>query len=787
MPCNWSTTTATSSLLRRSFATWKTLQLSKTQVTPNILQYRVVACLLGVRIHASGFQQNNLGSPRTHQSHTPLPPTHCPSLYAQCVLSRPATRARPRSTSPRPLLHHNTLYTRSTFQTLRPARHFSAVAVAPTPDDSTPSSPQSLSSTFAYATAHLSDAQVSRVAAQTVRLCIREGEFGDALYVVNSACHSVLRGPLQPEEDAQRPTPQLQPIAFGRPVSPRLAAHAFLHGLVRRGHVQKAQTYARLMIEVGIPIRRKTLENVISTVRAPRSLPRFGPFARVIPRKRVQYTESVLQLHTGSVADACSRAAVELLQTARTFGQQRTERMYRVLVSTLLMQGEIIVASLLFVILVKDWELRKLQESGAAQETQQDEISYAHLGVFRPPPNALLNAPYPDPKVMSDILDNIEAMFARVSDGQPDARLPAYLQSLALFAMLLDTGQMHTHRVASVISALYHCPKTSVEVWIIRDGQPVQINAYAYFHDVLKRLVHTLGEQRPKHPPPPLARRAYNALLNYSLRHRFSPNMASKVLHHMCVKREPPIPPDTVTYNILLRSGTLLRRMHISEVVLAALRTGSQEVKVDSRAFDDLKVRQEPSSPVEPGQDLADATTANDTEDPPPSNLPAALAQLEAEPLVLPEVVASPTAKIKVNSATLTSFVNHLVATGRPHNITSMLFNILPELLIIDHPATNGLVVPRKPKVSRQQALKRAAKHGPHVYAALINAMSKAGEVGLAERIFILAQQAERASQIPGFVEDVPPWRLTVHAYTALMQCYARVAHGRLPGFKRSK
>ena len=116
-----------------------------------------------------------------------------------------------------------------------------------------------------------------------------------------------------------------------------------------------------------------------------------------------------------------------------------------------------------------------------------------------------------------------------------------------------------------------------------------------------------------------------------------------------------------------------------------------------------------------------------------------------------------------------------------------MLFDILPELLIIDHPATNGLVVPRKPNVSRQQALKRAAKHGPHVYAALLNAMSKAGEVGLAERIFILAQQAERASQIPGFVEDVPPWRLTVHAYTALMQCYARVAHGRLPGFKRSK
>ncbi|KAI0751214.1 hypothetical protein C8Q80DRAFT_1119068 [Daedaleopsis nitida] len=628
-------------------------------------------------------------------------------------------------------------------------------------------------------TAHLSDAQMSRVAAQTVRLSIREGEFGDALYVVNSACHSVLRNPLQPEETRDSaPLARLQPIAFGRPVSPRLAAHAFLHGLVRRGYTLKAQKYATLMIRVGIPIQRRTLEEIVRTLNSPASaLPRFGPFSRVIPRTRVRNSQPVLQLQTGMVADGCARATLELLQTARQFGQQRTERMYRVLISTLLMQGEIIVASLLFVILLKDWELRTLQERATRDEPMLDRLSHEHLGVPPPSQAALLAVPYPDLQIMSNVLDAIDAKFAKVSDHQSDPTLLPYLQSLAVLAMLLDTGQLHTHRVASIIRTLYNCPKTRAHVWILRDGQLVSVRAYPYFHQVLQRLVDSLAENSER-TPPKLSRRAYNSLLTYSLRHRFSPTMASQVLNHMCVYRTPPIQPDIVTYNILMRSGTLLRQTHISRIALTALRTESSALGLATTPFEGL-------TPMEDGHTRKPTSRAMG--ELPPSDFAAALMQLESERLVLQQAVSAPSDEPKPNPSTLTSFITHLTATGRPHDITSILFELLPELWSIDHPATNGVAVPPAFKVSRREAIRRAAAHGPYLFAALINALAKAGEVGLAERVFILAQQAERATHTPGFVKNVAPWRLSVEAYTSMMQSYARVVHERLPTFKRSK
>ncbi|TFK83266.1 hypothetical protein K466DRAFT_529168 [Polyporus arcularius HHB13444] len=640
--------------------------------------------------------------------------------------------------------------------------------------------PQSLSSALASATAHLSNAQVSRVAAQAVRMCICEGDFGDALYVVNSACHSVLRDPLHPEEHSD-PSSKLQPIAFGRPVAPRLAAHAFLHGLVRKGYALKAQTYAKLMIQAGIPIQRKTMETVIASVRtSPSILPRFGPFARVVPRRKSG--QDILQLQPGTVTDACARAAVELLQTARTFGQQRTERMYYVLISTLLMQGEIIVATLLFALLMKDWEVRNVHEL-APDQASKDWITHDHLGVTPPSAAVLSNTVYPDLKVMGSILDTIDRTFARTSDSASGPALFPSLQSLALFAMFLDTGQLHTHRIASLIRTMYHCPKTDARVWILQDGQLVRVKAYPYFHDVLKRLVNSLADTSQR-TPPTLSRRAYNALLSYSLRHQFSPGMATKVLNHMCVRRSPPIAPDTVTYNILIRAGSLLRQLHISEAALAALRSGSEKLGPDTGSLTELMPQEFASvGAVDSGQ--VSSSSAVPPKHPPRSNFTAALARSNTEKLDLPKEVMSPTVVPKVNTSTLTAFITHLTSTGHPESIVPVLFDLLPELFLIDHPATNGASSPLLSKMSRQQALRRAAQHGPYVYSSLINALSKAGEVGLAERVFILGQQAERASHISSFA--VEPWRLSVEAYTSMMQCYARVALGRLPNHKRSR
>ena len=663
-------------------------------------------------------------------------------------------------------------------------RAYSAAAAAlASPPQPSPSSDPSLSSALASTTAQLSAAQVSRAAAQAVRLCIKEGGFGDALYVVNSACHSVLRDPLHPQGKQDTSTSRLQPISFGRPVSPRLAAHAFLHGLIRGGYTRKAKIYTELMIKAGIPIRTSTFESVITTTLSrPSTLLKPGPFARMIPKKSVDTTSAVFKLQTSLVSEECTRAALELLQTARTFGQKRTERMYRVLVETLLMQGEIIVASLLFVLLLQDWELRKAQE-GAAQAAIKDHVAYDHLGVDPPHPSKILDAPYPDLQIMGQILQTARKSFAGISDYDKDRGLLPSLQSLALFAMLLDTGQLHTHRVASIIHAIYNCPKTNARVWILRDGELVKVGAYQYFHDVLKRLVHSLSTDNPPRPPPTMSRRSYNTLLMYSLRHRLSPAMASIVLQHMCVERKPPLAPDIVTFNILLRSGTLMRKLNLSEGVLATLRLVNQELKPQSSSDESAPETAAESSPAEATDKSPNLTSAPDL---PPSDFTAAIAQLSKEDVLAPQDIVAPIVSLEPNNYTLTSFITHLTSTGRPDAVAAVLFDILPELNVIDHPATNGSANVHS-TLSHKRALRQAVVRGPYVYAALINALVKAGEIGLAERVFILAQQAAVASSLKNFVKDVQPWRLSVHAYTSLLQGYVRLALGHLPEGKRDQ
>lgn len=547
------------------------------------------------------------------------------------------------------------------------------------------------------------------------------------------------------------------------------------------------------MMRAGIPIRARTLESVVSSlVSGSPSLPKFGPFARVIPRQPAMYGPSVMQLRSSRVSDKCTRAAITLLQEARIFGQQRTERMYKVLFGTLLMQGEIIVASLLFVLLLKDFEVRKREVIDNEDPGGPNYITHDNLRISLPSRAALVNTPFPNPKFMGKILDTIDAN----SDPNVGSRTSQSLQSLALFAMLLDTGQIGHPRVCSLIASLYRCPRSTANVWILQDGRPRRVNAYTYFHEVLKRLIDSLAAPNLRRPTPRLTRRAYNSLLSYALRHRLSPEMASAVLHHMCVARESPIRPDIVTYNILLRSGTLLQKIAISEATLQALRKGAKAGTLQTM-FRELEARVAKSldtARAVESQDAAEPSAPDDEEAPRSSNAPLApskatgltgtLQRLKAETLTLPDRVRNPESKMKADMYTLSTFVTHLTSTGQPQAVAEMLFKILPELAIVRHPAKGTALEERIPLVNRTKALKRAVAHGPYVYASLISALTKAGEIGLAESVLILAQRAERASHI-GLAPDVPPWRLTVHAYTAMMQGYAAAAHNKMPHHKR--
>ena len=115
--------------------------------------------------------------------------------------------------------------------------------------------------------------------------------------------------------------------------------------------------------------------------------------------------------------------------------------------------------------------------------------------------------------------------------------------------------------------------------------------AYAYFHHcVLMRLARDpppstkprrrLGrlDEAPLSALPPLDLTAYNTLLHYALRHRLDLALANQLLCHMR-KLPKPLEPDIVTFNILIRSGTLLRRFDIAEHTLVSLRRRAENAQ----------------------------------------------------------------------------------------------------------------------------------------------------------------------------------------------------------------
>lgn len=80
---------------------------------------------------------------------------------------------------------------------------------------------------------------------------------------------------------------------------------------------------------------------------------------------------------------------------------------------------------------------------------------------------------------------------------------------------------------------------------------------------------------------------------------------------------------------------------------------------------------------------------------------------------------------------------------------------------------------------TRQMRLVRAVSLGPWFFIAVLNALTKAGKTGLAERVWLLAKQAERASLTGAIGIDgnpMKPWCLPIHAYTIMLQCYGAEA-----------
>ncbi|KAF5346949.1 hypothetical protein D9758_010148 [Tetrapyrgos nigripes] len=644
-------------------------------------------------------------------------------------------------------------------------------------------------------------AQASRASANAIRIAMENGDLESAFTVAQAV--RVSNGSSAVYED----TPEFDvdtALKFPFPTPPRLPMHALLHGLLRADLSMKAQVHVQRMMQDGIRIRTKTLESVIEeTLKLGQRIHplRDDEFYLRMKTQLPMLSQhgSLLHLYPSFALTPSLQGGIGILQAAKKFKNARTDRMFTSVIRACTLHGELMAAALIFVSFVKDYVVKdtllKRVHSPPVSRTPKAKKNiygiYNHLKVVspgRPGFHQLQN-------ILSSIHRDVLEDIAKDDETPSEVARQVALQALAYLTMILDWRQLPCE-ASLLIKTLYRCPRLDNAVWIVVDGRSQRVNAYDYFHSVLKRLLDSLpeydhrddiaylkklGDERLEDWSPslkltrPLSTESCNALLHYALRHRFSPLLANKVFEYL--ENANPPKRDLVTYNIVLTSGRVLRAPYMVEETIHLLKeTSSPVLRIkrppSSRSMERgsspfLPVAEPPFTDLQPQQ--MDSSIGRDY------RFTRALAHLQQERLKIPH----PITDLGADSYTITAYISYLVATGRSHLVADILFDFLPELAVVNHPSWANLT-PKQIQVlklqSTDECLRRILRYGPHFFVVVLNALYKAGKTGLTERVWLLAKKAERKSWDPTFAEVFDPWLLPVHAYTIMIELYAREA-----------
>jgi hypothetical protein len=228
--------------------------------------------------------------------------------------------------------------------------------------------------------------------------------------------------------------------------------------------------------------------------------------------------------------------------------------MFKTLIRLCLLNGEIIIASLIFGTLLRDWQSQQLASSTA--------------------PTAELT-PNPDTlhRLANDICSAIDShLLSNRTDPDSVLAFDASLQSLANLAHPLDQRLFASRNVAAILCSMYRCPRGKERVLLPDKGEVV---AYPYFHGVLERLIRDLPRESSK-PMLPFDLPTTTTLLNYALRHRRSVDLAETVLKNMTHNL---VEPNAATMNILEKAEPLIRKSKIQGLCLKLLNRRRHELK----------------------------------------------------------------------------------------------------------------------------------------------------------------------------------------------------------------
>jgi hypothetical protein len=637
----------------------------------------------------------------------------------------------------------------------------------PAPTIVPPSAP--LMTTSPFVAGHLSSPQISRASAAAIRISVARGDTWDGFHLLHSLRWSMYRYRKPGSSSAPQPpfpTPSsFVPIDFGGPVSTRLATHCLLHSLLRAGKTKMAANFTSRLMADGEELHPLSFGTLLRELNFPSSESAQTAYNRLRsptrPRK-VHLGPRILDLQNVMPMNPFNSIAVHLLNRAREHRWQRTTSMYESVFRACLIQGEILVASLLLALLLKDYQLRHACSRVA---TEAERVGAQDTNVQSKIPEASSRGRKLLPHSNSHFLyQRVTEFLDKHCTQVEDPLFSKASQALAILASELDARRIPYANLATLIKVMYSYPQCQHTVWTtLPSGERQLRNAYRYFNEVLHNLLRSFPDRGlldlNTSRLPSLDVQSYNTLLHYALRCRHSLVLANRVLHHMTELRKPPLAPSDFTYNILLRSSTLMRRNDIAESVLRIMASHMPDNKpevVDLFSLHTIQGRNSRIDSPPTGSRLGGRHRFH--------GLLEDTRRYELN-IPNPKDLLDPGDKIL-----LTSYMAHLVATGCPDKVAILITRVIPEFVL-----PKECVPPEELLARWQTSVVRGVTLGPHFFAVALNALRKAGHPRLAERVWALGCAAESKALESGVTA---PWCLSVHAYTAMLQLYADETKG---------
>jgi len=252
--------------------------------------------------------------------------------------------------------------------------------------------------------------------------------------------------------------------ALSADTSPRLPSHTLLHRLIKQGMTHEAASLAEKMMSVGMRVRTQSLEVLYSAL-AQKSIaassdkpnPSSSNVSHALPSYSLRH--NVLYIRPGRIAEPSTRFALRLLFLSRQNHQRRTHRMFKTIMTLYLINGEIILASLLFGVLVRDWQKRvkvrcRCSLWSRIQRRDKSKIKY--------------DTPFPAWSHLHEMCKLINDSFTSYSihrkavdfcaNSETSLRYNSSLQALANLAGILDRQALPFGGLVDIIQTTYKYP-----------------------------------------------------------------------------------------------------------------------------------------------------------------------------------------------------------------------------------------------------------------------------------------------------------------------------------------